>query len=250
MSEISVCIPTYEFKGKGVFYLSQIFDSLRTQTFQDFDIVISDHSVDDEIFNFAKDASEEFEITYTKNPNGRGLQAPNTNCAFDNAEGRIIKLIYQDDVFVNDQALEIIHKGFEENDGKWMMHGFAHTVDGKSTNRPMVPRWTDMMLEGRNLLGSPTCFACLNEAKIHMDESIKLLIDTDLYHRMRYAHGMPIILEDILVANREHPDRMSSSGVQYDMRVEHPEGSWLVNRDELMYITEKHKDTRRYPDEN
>jgi hypothetical protein len=114
----------------------------------------------------------------------------------------------------------------------------------------MIPKWTDMMLEGRNLLGSPTCFACLNEAKMHMDEKIKLLIDTELYHRMRYAHGMPIILEDILVANREHSDRMSSSGVQYDMRIEHPEGSWLVNRDELVYVTEKHKDTRRYPDED
>lgn len=250
MSEISVCIPTYEFKGKGVFYLSQLFDTLKSQTFQEFDIVISDHSLNDEIFNFVKDASEEFEITYTKNPNGRGLQAANTNCALENAEGRIIKLIYQDDIFVHDNALEIIIKGFENNPGKWMMHGFAHTRDGKNINRPMVPKWTDMLLEGRNLLGSPTCFACLNEAKMNMDENLKLLIDTDLYHRMRHSHGMPIILNDILVANREHEDRTSSSGIEYDMIVEHNEGSWLVNKKELMYVTEKHKNTRRYPDED
>ena len=42
MPEISVCIPTYEFKGKGVKYLDDIFDGLRKQTFQDFDIVVSD----------------------------------------------------------------------------------------------------------------------------------------------------------------------------------------------------------------
>ena len=40
MSEISVCIPTYEFKGEGVKFLSELFDSLKKQTFQDFDIVI------------------------------------------------------------------------------------------------------------------------------------------------------------------------------------------------------------------
>ena len=46
MSEISVCIPTYEFRGEGVRYLTEIFDGLRKQTFQDFEIVISDHSKD------------------------------------------------------------------------------------------------------------------------------------------------------------------------------------------------------------
>ena len=53
MSEISICIPTYEFKGDGVKYLSELFDTLRVQTFQDFNIVVSDHSVDDEIHDFA-----------------------------------------------------------------------------------------------------------------------------------------------------------------------------------------------------
>lgn len=249
MTEISVCIPTYEFKGKGTYYLSELLKSLEKQTFRDFDIVISDHSIGNEIYDVAKEASEEFEITYTRNPNGRGFQAPNTNCVFDNAEGKIIKLIYQDDIFVNDEALKIIVNGFEKNSGKWMMHGFAHTQDGKTINRPMIPRWTDMLLEGRNLLGSPTCFACLNEAKMHMDEALKLLIDTELYHRMRYNHGMPIIIEDVLVANREHPDRMSSSGIVYDMQINHPEGAWLVNREEYYYIMNKHRNTRRYPDE-
>jgi glycosyltransferase involved in cell wall biosynthesis len=55
MSEISICIPTYEFKGDGVKYLSELFDTLRVQTFQDFNIVVSDHSVDDEIHDFCKE---------------------------------------------------------------------------------------------------------------------------------------------------------------------------------------------------
>ena len=49
MSEITVCIPTYEYKGRGVEFLAELFDSLERQTFTDFDIVISDHSKDDTI---------------------------------------------------------------------------------------------------------------------------------------------------------------------------------------------------------
>ena len=51
MSDISICIPTYEFKGDGVKYLSELLDSLRKQTFKNFDIVVSDHSLDDKIIN-------------------------------------------------------------------------------------------------------------------------------------------------------------------------------------------------------
>jgi hypothetical protein len=146
--------------------------------------------------------------------------------------------------------LQKIKDIFDKTQCKWMMHGFNHTPDGKSFNRPMIPRWTDMMLEGRNLLGSPSCLAMLNECKLYMDESIRLLIDTDLYHRMRMSYGMPYILEDILASNREHPDRVSSNRVTYDMQIDHPEGGWLVNRDEYEYVTEKHKNNREYPDEN
>jgi len=254
MSEISVCIPTYEYKGKGVKYLDELFKSLSTQTFQDFDVVISDHSKDNEIMNFCRECDYDFEMTYIQNPNGRGFQAPNTNCALENAEGRILKLIYQDDIFVDDKALEKIKNAFNTSECKWLFHGFTHTTDGVETHRDCVPRWCDMILEGRNLLGSPSCIAMLNECKMYMDENIKLLIDTELYHRMRFEYGMPAFIFDVLIANREHDDRTSASGIQYDIQIDHPEGAWLMNRYELEYVTGKHnafcESGRKYPDEN
>ena len=254
MFEISVCIPTCEYKGKGVEYLDELFKSLSKQSFRDFDVVISDHSRDELIMNFCRDCDYDFEITYVRNPNGRGYQSPNTNCALENAEGKILKLIYQDDIFVDDKALEKIKNAFNETGCKWLFHGFTHTTDGVETHRDCTPRWTDMMLEGRNLLGSPSCVAMLNGCKMYMDENIKLLIDTELYHRMRMEYGMPEIISDVLIANREHDDRMSASGVKYDARIDHPEGAWLVNRSELEYVEAKHKSFcrggRKYPDED
>jgi len=253
MPEISVCIPTYEFKGKGVKYLVDIFDGLRKQTFQDFDIVISDHSQDNVIHDFCEEISKEFSIIYLKNPNDRGFQGSNINCVMENAEGKILKLLMQDDLFVDDKALEKIKKGFDETNCKWLFHGFTHTTDGIETHRDCVPNWCDMVLEGRNLLGSPSCVAILNENKTYLDTNLKLLVDTEFYHRMRIENGIPYIISDILIANREHDDR-TSNNIQYDTRIDHPEGSWLVDSKELDYIMVKHKDfflkNRKYPDEN
>ena len=253
MPEISVCIPTYEFKGKGVKYLVDIFDGLRKQTFQDFDVVISDHSEDDVIHDFCEEISKEFSIIYLKNPNDRGFQGSNINCVMENAEGRILKLLMQDDLFVDDKALEKIKKGFDETNCKWLFHGFTHTTDGIETHRDCVPNWCDMVLEGRNLLGSPSCVAILNKTKMYLDTNLKLLVDTEFYHRMRIENGMPYIIPDILIANREHDDR-TSNNIQYDTRIDHPEGSWLVDSKELDYVMVKHKNffinEKKYPDEN
>jgi len=253
MPEISICIPTYEFKGKGVKYLVDIFDGLRKQTFQDFDVVISDHSEDDVIHDFCEEISKEFSIIYLKNLNDRGFQGSNINCVMENAEGKILKLLMQDDLFVDDKALEKIKKGFDETNCKWLFHGFTHTTDGIETHRDCVPNWCDMVLEGRNLLGSPSCVAILNKTKIYLDTNLKLLVDTEFYHRMRIENGMPYIIPDILIANREHDDR-TSNNIQYDTRIDHPEGSWLVDSKELDYVMVKHKNffinEKKYPDEN
>lgn len=254
MSEISICIPTYEYNGDGVKYLRELFDSLRCQTLQDFDIVISDHSKDDEILNFCRDCDYDFEITYIKNPNGRGYQSANTNCALQNANGRILKLIYQDDIFVDNYALEKIKGSFDSCDCKWLFHGFTHTVDGIETHRDCIPVWSERMLFGNNLLGSPSCVAILKGYEMDMDEELKLLIDTELYHRMRMEYGIPKIISDILIANREHNNRVSSGGIEYDGVLSDSTGkTWLVNKREVFYIQDKHKDffeIGKYPDEN
>ena len=154
MSEISICIPTYEFKGDGVKYLSELFDTLRVQTFQDFNIVVSDHSVDDEIHDFCKKSSEEFEIIYIRNQYGRGNLGPNTNVAMEHGTGRILKVVYQDDLFVDNEALQKLKDAYDTG-CKWAFNSFCHTQDGTRTFRDVVPRWCDKMLEGRNIFGNP-----------------------------------------------------------------------------------------------
>ena len=252
MSQISICIPTYEYKGKGIEFLAELFDSIERQTFTDFDIVISDHSKDDVIQEWCRHCHYDFDITYIRNTNGRGYLAPNTDCALENAEGKILKLIYQDDIFVDNQALEKINEAFVPG-VKWLLHGFTHTTDGVETHRHCVPQWSPRMLEGDNLLGSPSCTAFLRGSYLGMDHDLNLLVDTELYHRQRIQFGLPAIVEDVLIANREHDNRTSSSLTKYDASISDSSRTWLVNKAEIEHIYKKHSDyfvTRKYPDEN
>jgi glycosyltransferase involved in cell wall biosynthesis len=250
MPEISIAIPTYEMKGIGDQYLSELFDTIKVQDFEDFEVCISDHSQDNNILKVCEEYANYFDIQYYKNSQNLGNSPANTNSVIEMCSGKITKLIFQDDLFISKSALSKIKSIFNETSYNWCFSGFAHTINGTEHFRPMIPKWTDMMLEGRNLLGSPSCVSFLTEKFERFDEKLQLLMDTDFYHRMRYNHGMPFIIDEYLISNREHHNRISSSNVKYDKQIKHPEGSWMVNEEELNYITEKHKNTKNYPDEN
>ena len=47
--KVSVAIPTFEYYGRGVEFLDDMFRSISVQTLKDVEVVISDHSVDNSI---------------------------------------------------------------------------------------------------------------------------------------------------------------------------------------------------------
>jgi len=83
------------------------------------------------------------------------------------------------------------------------------------------------------------------EALELVDPECKMLMDTEFYARMRYNHGMPEIIEDVLVSSREGDYRISAN-LDLDIVCQHPDGSWEANSEELKYVTDKHEHTRNY----
>jgi len=248
----SIAIPAHDRGENGPVWMRELLDSIKTQTFQDLEIVVSDQSKNDKILNACKEYSNDFDFKYVKYSGN--IPCENINIALDECEGEIIKPMFSDDLFVVDNALEILDKEYKKTGCSWSFSGFCGTKDGKTFYDERVPQWTDYMLEGRNLLSSPSVVSFLRNSKQHFDENLKLLLDTEFYHRMRWENGVPHIISDALVANRDHDNRISSHQTsQYDAVVEHPEGSWLINRSEYHYVQNKHKEfyiNRKYPDEN
>lgn len=228
MSKFSICIPTYEMGGYGHEFLNQLFHELKQQTVQDFEVVISDQSPDNKVLEVCSQHSSTLNIMYFKSFYNKGKAACNINKAMQYASGEIIKILYQDDFFVDTLALEKISKEFD-NGAKWVVNGFTHSYNKQEFFNTRVPFYGDHVLLGENTIGNPSNVAVLNSQKIYMDESILYVVDCEYYYRLKQKLGMPIIIQDILVCARHH--RVSA--------VDKPE-FYNLKDSEVKYCLEKH----------
>ena len=116
----SIAIPTYGYNGKGAEFLKFSLDILKKQTFKDFEIIISDHSIDNTISEILPKYSNNLNITYIKNDVGRGVISPNINNAMKECNGKYIKILFQDDFLYDYNSLQIQHD-FIINNRKFKM---------------------------------------------------------------------------------------------------------------------------------
>ncbi len=190
---ISICIPTYAMNGKGVEMLKRCLDSIKDQTYRDFEIVISDNTQGEtglkieELVN-----SYDLPIKYFYNP--RNGVCANTNEALKHAKGDLIKVIYQDDQLADDNALERMIGAFN---GIWQITGCDNNPN------PLI---TGDLHKGNNKLGSPSCLTIKRDNVIAFDESLKWLLDCDYYKRLIDLYGEPQILNgvNILIGTGSH----------------------------------------------
>ena len=113
--KMSIAVPTCESKGRGNEFLDDLFRTLEIQTFKDFEIVVSDHSKDDKLVDVIDEFQHKLNILYVKNKNDRGNGPANTNNAINHCSGDIIKVMFQDDFFYDDEALQKIYDSFDDN---------------------------------------------------------------------------------------------------------------------------------------
>lgn len=151
------------------FFLGRLMRSLQTQTFRDFEIVIT------------KD----------------GKMAENTNSGIKKAKGEIIKIIYMDDYFAHPDSLQNMINNWK---GGWMVVGCVHDRgDGKHLD-PHVPKYSQDIHKGVNTIGSTSVVAFENKDPIFFDENLSWLIDCDYYKKLYDRYGEPTLLNDLDIA--------------------------------------------------
>lgn len=204
-SKISICIPTYEMYGKGENYLEFSFKRFKHQTYKNFNVIISDHSKDDNIKNLCEKWNKFFEIKYIKNTHNVGSSSSNTNNSIKNADGEFIKILFQDDFLYNEYSLETTIKNIKKNNKHWLASACYHTDDGITLVEPYYPKYSQYMQYGDNTLSSPSVITIKNTDVLEFDENLIWLMDSDFYKRMFDKHGLPELCEEITVVNRRHP---------------------------------------------
>lgn len=204
----SIVIPTWEQYGKGSFFLNQLLNTILEQTFDEYEIIISDHSVNDDIKNIIKTFNN-LNIQYIKNKNKRGNSPYNLNVGLKHSKGEIIKIMFQDDFFINNKSLEMIDDTFSKQNCKWLVNGCCHTRDSKNFYQYMIPSWNERILEGINTISSPSVLSFINQEINYFDESLTMMMDCDYYYTLYKRYGLPFILGDYLVANTSHQYQIS-----------------------------------------
>jgi glycosyltransferase involved in cell wall biosynthesis len=228
MKLLSICIPTYEMHGKGAKFLEHSFKLLEIQTFKDFNIVISDHSLDDKIKDLCEKYKESLDIKYVRNSEDRGTLSPNLNNAIKLADGKLIKVLFQDDFLYNEDSLQVTVGHFDLNKDKWLISRCEHSIDGVTFLRDFIPRYNHDIHLGNNTLSCPSVLTILNEDPLLFDNNLLNLMDCDYYKRCYIKFGEPKILNVITVVNRMGMHQTSNTIVNHEL-----------HQKELQYVIQK-----------
>lgn len=219
---VSVLVPAYEMGGLGKNYLNRNLDSICSQELEteiidlQVEIVVSDHSSTGELRSVAESypIPPGFQLRYVLNELGRGSASSNLNFAFSRSSGEIVKILFQDDFFIDSHALITIVTRFAENPGeKWLVSGCSHSRDGTNLFSTMVPRYHDEIHLGGNTISSPSVLALRREGWLGIDTRLRWLLDVDYYKAMHEAFGPPIIEPKPLVANGIGPHQVTALGI-------------------------------------
>jgi hypothetical protein len=203
---ISICVPCYEMHGKGSEYLNILLSTLLEQTFKKFEVVISDQSLDNSVFDTCENFRNKLDIKYIKCEQ-RGKSSFNLNNAIHNAKYDIIKPIFQDDFLIDINCLYYISQ-IPETD-KWGGIGFTHFNEvGKHVGNTLLPLYNFNIKNGVNTFGSPSvCF--FRKEENYFNNELVWLMDCEFYEKMYRKYGPPRLINTIGVGVRLWGDSYS-----------------------------------------
>ncbi len=219
---LSVLIPTHEMNGFGPALLTRALESVFNQNLSSegshvyMEIVVSDNSSSSVVLDVCKQFSNKGQINvrYCQNPGDKSSASVNLNFGFRQTTGEIIKILFQDDFFVDQLAVREILSVFDSDpEVAWLVCGSTHSIDGVSFYRNIVPRYHDRIHLGNNTISSPSVVALRREAWEDFEPRLIWLMDVDFYKKMANKQGEPFVCSSILVANGIGPHQVSNTVV-------------------------------------
>jgi len=194
---VSICIPVYEMNGEGVNHLKKLLDSLNYQSNKEFEVIISDDSLDNEIEIFISKSNFKYSIKYFRNISLKKNASNNLNSAIINSSYSIIKPMFQDDwVINNDLIKEIINSNYS-----WGVFKTQDIKNGVIANT-ITPKYNKYLIWGINTIGSPSVIYFKKDDNLLFDEKLINLMDVDFYYRLYKKHKDPMLHKEISINTR------------------------------------------------
>lgn len=199
MHNISICIPTYGMKGKGSYYLQKNLSSIILQNKQPYEVIISDHSTDDDVKNTAESWKDFLPIKYFREEN-IGIISCNLNNCINKAEGDVIDFMLQDDFYYQPNSLE--KRLSVLGDAQWAVSATIHyNVEKNIYYWHLIPEYRTDIYLGFNSIGSPSLLTMKREGAPLFDDKLFMLTDCDYYKQLYDKFGLPKTSPEITVVS-------------------------------------------------
>ena len=229
---ISICIPAY----KNTSYLERLLDSITIQTYQDFEVIITDDSPDDSVFKMVENYQAKLPITYYKNSPAAGMPA-NWNISILRASGSWIKMMHDDDWFAKPTALQQFADTALRTSASFIFSAYTDVyAPSKKKIEHQLEGWKKEMLYSNslnlfylNVIGHPSTIMHKKDVSILYDEHFKWVVDIDFYIRFLQQYQGFEYIDDAII-NIGIDENQVSNDCYKNPQVEIPEYFTLLSK--------------------
>jgi glycosyltransferase involved in cell wall biosynthesis len=214
---ISVLIPTYNY---GCF-LAEAIESVLSQDFQDFELLIVDDCSADDTAEVVKPfCSRDARVQFTVNSTNLGM-VNNWNHCLERARGEYIKFVFGDDKLSDPQALSKMLALLQANPSAVLAASAREILDENSRvtdiRRPLPDGChkgrkviADCLVEDGNLIGEPSAVLFRkNDARRGFDPQFSQIVDVEMWFHL-LENGDLAYTREPLCAFRQHARQQSN----------------------------------------
>jgi glycosyltransferase involved in cell wall biosynthesis len=233
---VSICIPAY----KQTLQLKKTLDSILVQDFQDFELLVSDDSPDNQVEELIAQYQFGDKLSYWRNLPAKG-SPENWNEALKRARGKYVKLLHHDDWFTSPVSLRLFVEMLEEHPeadfafsaaNSWFEQGSRTELYSPGAHRIGHIRYDPLYLLTANVIGAPSALIVRRKAMELYDPKLIWLVDIENYIRMIHRNNKFVFTSDPLVTNTA-----DLSGRISGVCIDNPE----IEVKEHFYVYNKHK---------
>lgn len=189
---ISICIPAYN----NSVSLRTCLDSIFSQTYRDFEVVLTDDSTTSEVSELVRSYSADPRLRYERNETPLGSPT-NWNRSMQLAKGAYIKMMHHDDYFTGPDGLQQFVNSIQQHPS--VSFFFCQTrIHFKQKDTYYLHQQTPVQLQRlkqepaflffRNVIGAPSATCFKNDPDLLFDPHYKWLVDVDFYLRYLERH--------------------------------------------------------------
>ena len=202
MPKVSICIPAYN----EAEHLKTTIDAILIQTYQDYEIVITDDSPRTIVADLVTNYNLPEKIKYFKNTTILG-SPENWNESILKASGEYIKILHHDDWLNFDDSLVKYVRLLDENPGADFAFSATQAIYPQgvdwiheiSESQLVELKNHPLLLYSNNIVGAPSTTIIRNNPELRFDRNLKWHVDIEYYIRQITRNAKIAYSSELLV---------------------------------------------------